>query len=957
MIIKRHQVPLIAKFGIVTLLSSLACESVSQHQPLNALSRNPETVDPIKDGELNVSEDNAGAEDRFDIAATGSDSLTLIYDFPLDQDPEWNREGQWRFGQPSGQAGDPDSGFSGNNVFGYNLDGLYDNLMPQYALTTRALDCTHLEQTQLRFKRWLGIDDGFRDHARIEASTDNQNWITVWEHEGLILNERAWTDQVVDLSSVADGNSQVFIRWIIGPTDAAARFHGWNIDEIQIWAVDNTPPAQLYLLQWEAIGSHGGSAIALRMVDGYVESRNCGVGEIRVTFDEPLDTSSVNANQISIVGQQSGDVSSFIKNIAFSTRDTRMLVRLSSPLPDQDTYTISLGGGIMSESGSPILNDAGICISTVVGDTNASGTVNSQDLLVEQPIIGDPISPSTARFDVNCSGDINSQDLLAVRNNIGHQAPTCPVGGGHAGLPTEVYVDDDGVDQPGYDPAAPIGTLNKPLTSLQAAANVVQAGDTVFIRGGVYHAPDGGFTTPVLHVGRGGTANAAVRFESYQDEQVIFDAEAVVSSSNNGHRRGIDVPGNVAYVEISGLMVRGAYREGMHITGDHVTVEDCIVENCGLNSTNSESAGFKFDNSRFVTFRRCAARNCYNGFGARHAQDALLEDCLSYNNGVSAGGMVLFPENANGFQIGVARNGSDRVHFKRCVAFGNADDGWDASHSRDCTLDGCIAMNQNPLNLVDGDGGGFKVGNDQNEPVGSGRECRRPLVRYCFAIGNKANGIDPRDGIDGVFYNNTAYGNLGQFGFSTGATGHAATFYNNLSWGNQQQDLFIGDASKIADYNNWADGGGQMVPGQDQHSIRANPGFANPSAVIDTSWRQFALDDVRGIMPTLNHIRNQVAANFALTNTTPSTTSIDRGTFIATTTSGGVQTTQINVNRDPRRIFRIGDTIRIEGGATAIIQSMTASRIAVDRNVSFALGAGVHLNYAGSAPDAGAGEY
>ena len=535
-------------------------------------------------------------------------------------------------------------------------------------------------------------------------------------------------------------------------------------------------------------------------------------------------------------------------------------------------------------------------------------------------------------------------------------------GSGEENLPNtagtgSIFVDDNGSQQPGYDSSLLIGSANRPFSSLQSAANVVLPGDTVFVRGGVYFAPDNVFVTPVLHVGRGGTAASPVRFESYQDEKVIFDGRAVLSSNDNGNRRGIYIPGNVSYVEISGIVVRNAFREGIMVNGDHVTVEDCIVENCGLNTNNAESLGIKFDFCQFHTARRCVVRHCYSGLTSKNASDGLYEDCLVYNCGFTPGGTPIYPENANGIGTAAARNGSDRVRMVRCVSFGNLDDQIDMGHSRDCSAEGCYVFNGNAQNIANGDGWGFKVGNDQDEPVGSGRECRRNLVRYCIAFNNKSNGIDARDAIDGEFYNNTAYGNRGQFGISTGSPGHAASFYNNLSWGNDQQDVFVGDDAKIGDYNNWANGAGGMLPAGDQHSIRANPGFANPDAAIDTSWQQFAADDVRGIMPTLNNIRNQVTANFALTNTTPSTTSIDRGAFIAQTTSAGAQTTQINVNKDPRRVFRNGDAIRLEGGATAVIQSMTASRITVDRNVSFTNGAGVHLNFNGNSPDAGAGEY
>lgn len=517
-----------------------------------------------------------------------------------------------------------------------------------------------------------------------------------------------------------------------------------------------------------------------------------------------------------------------------------------------------------------------------------------------------------------------------------------------------VYIDDNGSAQPGWNPSAPAGSLNHPYSTLQAGANVAQPGDTVLVKAGTYHAPTGGYTTPVLTIVTSGTANAPIRFQNFNNAKVILDAEAVTSANDNGHRRGIEIGAPYSHVEFAGFLIRNAFREGIDIKGQNILLEDCIVENCGLNSTNGESAGIKFDGSQFVTIRRCVARHCYNGFGARHAKDTLIEDCLSHDNGVALNGTVLYAENGNGFQTGVARNGSDRVHFKRCIAINNADDGWDMSHSRDCTLDGCIAMNQNSLNLPDGDGGGYKIGNDQNEsnPM---MQMRRMLVRNSIAIGNKANGIDPRDGIDGIFYNNTTYGNKGSFGFSSGATGHAATFYNNLSWGNLQSDLFKGDNAKTADYNNWADSSGNQVPGGDANSIIANPGFASASGAVNQAWQGFASDDVRGILPTVNHIRNQVHANLSITNTNPSTTSIDRGTFITKTSSGG-NGVQIPVTDNPTIRFRVGDEIQIQNGGRAFVVSLNSSTITVNTPLTFSNGAGVHIPYNGSAPDMGAVE-
>ncbi len=518
------------------------------------------------------------------------------------------------------------------------------------------------------------------------------------------------------------------------------------------------------------------------------------------------------------------------------------------------------------------------------------------------------------------------------------------------------YVDDDGDLQAGYDLTAPVGDFDHPFASVQTAADVTEPGDTVLIRAGVYLAAGTSFWEPVLEVTNSGTASAPIRFQNYADEQVVLDGEAVLSSSDNGRRRCIYLDEDVAHIELAGLVVRRAFREGILVSGSNILIEDCLVEDCGRNPNAAESGGLKYDYASNLLVRRCAARHCYSGFAARRATDVRFEDCLSYRNGVTSDFEPIFPENADGFQTSVARHGSDRVDFFRCVAWGNTDDGWDMSHSRDCSVTSCIAFLHNDLGLEDGDGSGYKIGNDQNEddPL---RQMRRMLARYCIAADNLTNGIDPRDGIDGVFYNNTAYGNQGQYGMSVGAAGHAATLYNNLSWGNAENDLYRGNEAKTADYNNWADASGRQVPENDEHSIRQDPSFTNSRAAIDTSWQGgYGLDDVRGIMPTLEYIQRQFQDNLAPGLADRDTTSVDRGTFVLRTTTAGQEGLLVPVDDDPRRFLRAGDEIQIEGVGRVIAVALTESGIELAEPVSFDAGAGVHLPWNGIAPDIGAVE-
>jgi subtilisin-like proprotein convertase family protein len=161
-----------------------------------------------------------------------------IHIFPLDVDPGWEREGQWEFGVPTGGGShnfDPTSGHTGPNVLGFNLAGDYTNSMPRYYLTTGAMDCTGYEEIELVFWRWLGVESASFDHAGVEVSNDGgATWQTVWEHTGSALSDAAWQRMTYDISTWADQQPDVRLRWAMGTTDTSVTYPGWNIDDILI---------------------------------------------------------------------------------------------------------------------------------------------------------------------------------------------------------------------------------------------------------------------------------------------------------------------------------------------------------------------------------------------------------------------------------------------------------------------------------------------------------------------------------------------------------------------------------------------------------------------------------------------------------------------------------------------------------------------------------------------------
>jgi hypothetical protein len=141
------------------------------------------------------------------------------------------------------------------------------------------------------------------------------------------------------------------------------------------------------------------------------------------------------------------------------------------------------------------------------------------------------------------------------------------------------YVATGGVDAPGC------GTVALPCRTIQYAAGLVQAGDTVLINPGTY---TGGIT-----VDASGTASEPITFRA-----------------------------NGAGVVINGS---GGERDAFFITWADYTVVD------GLTIQNATRAGMRIDNSHHVTVRNCAfANNTTWGLFTDFSDYTTVESCESY---------------------------------------------------------------------------------------------------------------------------------------------------------------------------------------------------------------------------------------------------------------------------------------------------------------------------------------
>ncbi len=204
----------------------------------------------------------------------------VSYSFPMDSDPGWSAAGGWAFGQPTGGGsgfGDPTSGHTGSNVYGYNLYGDYPNNLPATYLTTTAIDCTGLEDVTLSFWRWLAVESNSNfDEATVEVSNNGANWTVIWRatDTGADVTDNSWQLQEFDISAIADNESNVYVRWGMGPTDGGVTMPGWNIDDVQFIATGGSLAIGFPDALPELMAPGEATEITVRIVEGdeaYVE--------------------------------------------------------------------------------------------------------------------------------------------------------------------------------------------------------------------------------------------------------------------------------------------------------------------------------------------------------------------------------------------------------------------------------------------------------------------------------------------------------------------------------------------------------------------------------------------------------------------------------------------------------------------------------------------------------------
>lgn len=331
------------------------------------------------------------------------------------------------------------------------------------------------------------------------------------------------------------------------------------------------------------------------------------------------------------------------------------------------------------------------------------------------------------------------------------------------------------------------GTIGSPRLTIESAVTLLSAGDTLYIRGGMYYSSKANTAVNRFEINNvDGTVTDSIHILNYPGEQPIFYlGDVYVAGSAGDGPTGLKVDG-CNYIHIRGIKIERLDQNPAGINTPCGVIlygtTNYVLEGIWVNDI--EGYGFYFQNSS----SNGKVINC----------DA--SKCIDLYTGL---------EGANGFNI-TGGDASTNIYFYYCRAWECSDDGFDNySVAGVFYYIGCWAFRNGfypGTNTTAGDGMGYKLG-----PAPEGQESNTLRYVYaCLAAGNRINGFDQNSQSNTtcrmVFYNNSAISN-GSNGYFFGANlSTVQTFKNNLNYNNNIWGDEIQSGINIAD-NSWNLGG------------------------------------------------------------------------------------------------------------------------------------------------------
>ena len=268
-----------------------------------------------------------------------------------------------------------------------------------------------------------------------------------------------------------------------------------------------------------------------------------------------------------------------------------------------------------------------------------------------------------------------------------------------------------------------IGTKENPV-DVYTAVKFAKAGQTIVVLGGTYNLE----STVKIERGIDGTAEAPIKMirepGTSEDERPVFDF--------GGNCEGMVIAGNYWYIQGFDVTNSANGKDGIRLSGSNVTMDN-------MHTYKNGNTGLQI--SRYIS------TDTWEDWPANN----LVLNCTSWSN-ADAG-----YEDADGFAAKLTI-GEGNV-FDGCVAYNNADDGWDLFAKVETgaigsvTIQNCVAFanGYGEDGTNEGNGNGFKMG-------GSSMSGYHKLINS-VAFDNKAKGIDSNSCPDIQVTNCTSFNN------------------------------------------------------------------------------------------------------------------------------------------------------------------------------------------------------
>jgi hypothetical protein len=334
------------------------------------------------------------------------------------------------------------------------------------------------------------------------------------------------------------------------------------------------------------------------------------------------------------------------------------------------------------------------------------------------------------------------------------------------------------------------GAIDTPWKSIAHAQQLVQPGDTVYFRGGVYaykvatsSCASRRAVVSGVDLTRSGAEGAPIRYWAYPGETPIFDFSAM---TDDCRVKGFSVTAD--WVHLKGLEITGAPQQpenhlnheswGVWINGSHNVFEQ-------LNLHHNMGPGL---------FIKDGSYNLVLNSDSHHNYDPYT------SNGAG--------QSADGFGAHVSANHPGNV-FRGCRAWANTDDGFDLINAYSpVTIEYSWAWQHGYLpgthtSLPAGNGNGIKAGGYSGKYVPDGV---KHVVRYSVAFDNKVSGFYANHhplALD--FFHNTAFGNGTEFNMlgiaPDGSDVYLGTLRYNIAYSNKLKIAGADSASNSWELN------------------------------------------------------------------------------------------------------------------------------------------------------------